>query len=441
MAGPGTGNSARDLDVHSATKVGLLLVLMVDALGFIATVMSPPHLLANRSGLVVLTVATAVVAPLGMRLLWSRLSWNLLYVVAILVIGLFALGMSFAGSRLQLGVMFYVLVAIFASYYFTFRKAVSIVGFIALAWAVQLATQEGNEAALARWLYVVGSLIISVMFVNSLVRAAERSAEREKTAREAEEAARRELAQLNHALEAKVEEQVAEVERLGRLRRFLSPNLADVVVNSEHESFLEPHRREIAVFFVDLRGFTRFASATEPEDVLEVLRAYYASLGRAFARFEATVGPLQGDGVMAYFNDPFPCADPANKAVEMAEAIAGSLDELSVTWRAQGHDIGYGIGIAFGYATLGMIGFEGRQDYGPLGTVVNLGSRLCDVATPGQILVDRRTATAVSQRFECSLVQTMEIKGFRDPVDVLQVMRDGSVSRAAERLADEEPKI
>lgn len=419
----GSGSAARDLDVHSAAKVGLLLVLMVDALGFIATVMSPPHLLVNRTGLVVLTVVTAVLAPVGMRLLWSRFSWNLLYVVAVLVIGLFALGMSYAGPNLQLGVMFYVLVAIFASYYFPIRRAISIVALIALAWAVQLAVQAGNDAPLARWLYVVGSLVISVMFVNSLVRAAERSAEREKRAREDEEAARRELAHLNQALEAKVEEQVAEVERLGRLRRFLSPNLADVVVNSEHESFLEPHRREIAVFFIDLRGFTRFASATEPEDVLEVLRAYYENLGRAFARFEATVGPLQGDGVMAYFNDPFPCDEPANKAVEMAEAIAGSLDGLSDTWRARGYDLGYGMGIALGHATLGMIGFEGRQDYGPLGTVVNLASRLCDVATPGQILVDRRAASAVSNGFDCALVQSMEIKGFRDPVDVFQVRR------------------
>ena len=423
MLASGERSAARDLDVQSATKVGLLLVLVVDTLGFLTTVLSPPHLLVNRTGLVVLTVGTAVLSPLGLRLLWNRLSWGFLYGIAFLVVGAFGVGMYLAGPRVELGVMFYVVVAIFGFYYFPIGRALSLVIWIAVVWAVQLAVQDGHDAPFARWFYVIGVLLMSVMFVNSLVRAAERSAEREKKARAAEEEARRELARLNEALEAKVEEQVGEVERLGRLRRFLSPNLADVVVNSEHETFLEPHRREIAVVFIDLRGFTKFASATEPEDVLEVLRAYYDRLGVAFARFDATVGPLQGDGVMAYFNDPFPCEEPAVKAIEMADAIAGSLDELSVTWRGRGYDIGYGIGVAFGYATLGMIGFEGRQDYGPLGTVVNLGSRLCDLAMPGQILIDRRTATAAADRFDCSLVRTTELKGFRDPVDVFELVR------------------
>lgn len=422
--------SARQLDVRSASKVGVLLLCIVAALALVVTVPLPSRSLTNRTGLLILQGVSIVAFPLGLKLLWRRLSWTLVYYLVALAVTLVAITLYFAGPGAPFGVMNYVLIAIYASYYLSLRRAVSIVVLIAVAYAVQLVVQSGHTTPAARWLWVVGVIGISVTFVNSLVRKAERSAERETKAREAEtkareaeEGARLELARANEALEARVAEQVGEMERLGRLRRFLSPNLADVVVGSENESFLEPHRREIAVFFIDLRGFTRFASATEPEDVLEVLRAYYDKLGLAFSRFEATVGPFQGDGVMAYFNDPFPCPDPAGKAVEMAGSIADSLDALGDAWRAKGHDLGYGMGIAFGHATLGMIGFEGRQDYGPLGTVVNLASRLCDIATPGQILVDRRTASAVSDGFDCALVQTMEINGFRDPVDVLEVRR------------------
>jgi class 3 adenylate cyclase len=424
--------SARQLDVHAALKVGLLLLMIVVALAFVATVILPSRLLVDRTALLILQALSLAIFPLATKLLWERFSWTLLYLVVVIVVALIALTLYFAGPGAPFGVMNYVLIAIYASYYFSLRRTISIVVLIAFAYAVQLAVQSGHTVPVARWLWVVGVIGISVTFVDSLIRRAERSAEREmkareaeQTARQAEEIARLELARANEALEARVSDQVREMERLGRLRRFLSPNLADVVVGSENESFLEPHRREIAVFFIDLRGFTRFASAAEPEDVLEVLRAYYDKLGLAFSRFEATVGPLQGDGVMAYFNDPFPCADPAGKAVEMAGSIADSLDALGAAWDEKGYDLGYGMGIAFGHATLGMIGFEGRQDYGPLGTVVNLASRLCDIATPGQVLVDRRTASAVSQRFECNIVQTVEIKGFRDPVDVFQAIRSG----------------
>jgi class 3 adenylate cyclase len=425
MAESGKTSGTRELDVRAAARTGVFVVMLCSVLGLIGTVGSPTHLMANRTGLLITAASGLVVTPLALRLMWNHMSWNLLYFAVILVACGFALGTYFGGSRIQFGVMLYVIVAIYASYYFSLIRAVIMVGLIALAWGLQLGLQEGWEAPVIRWVYVLGVLIVSVGFVNSLVRVAERSAQREKKAREAEEKARLELAELNEALEAKVAEQVTEMEHLGRLRRFLSPNLADVVVGSEHEAFLEPHRREIAVFFIDLRGFTAFASATEPEEVLEVLRAYYEKLGAAFARFEATVGPIEGDGVMAYFNDPFPCEAPAVRAVEMAHAIADSLEELSSVWRGKGFDLGYGIGIAFGYATLGMIGFEGRQDYGPLGTVVNLASRLCDLATSGQILVDRRTATAVSARFGSDLVRSTEIRGFRDPVDVFQVAGDG----------------
>ena len=412
---------ARELDVVSAARVGVLLVFMCSGLGLIATLGSPSHLLASRKGLLITCLLALVLTPPIFWLLRNRLTWNLLYLATIIGVGGFAIGTFFGGPRVQFGVMLFVIVAIYASCYFSIIRAAIIVGLIALAWALQLGLQEGNEAPVIKWIYVLGILIISVTFVKSLVRVAERSAQREKKARDAEKTARIALAQLNQALEAKVAEQVTEMDRLGRLRRFLSPNLADVVVSSEHEEFLEPHRREIAVFFIDLRGFTAFASSTEPEEVLDVLRAYYEKLGAAFARFEATVGPIEGDGVMAYFNDPFPCPEPAVRAVEMASAIAQSLDELSTTWRGKGYDLGYGMGISFGYATLGMIGFEGRQDYGPLGTVVNLASRLCDLATSGQILVDRRTATAVSAHYASDLVQSTEIRGFRDPVDVFQV--------------------
>jgi hypothetical protein len=219
-------------DVRSAAKVGVLLVGICSVFGLIATVGSPPHLLASKKGLVIPIVLGLIVTPLALRLMWTRMTWNLLYFAAILAVGGFALASYYAGPRIQVGVMLFVILAIYASYYFSLLRAVSIVGLIGVAWAVQLALQPGNEAPVIRWIYVIGILIVSVTFVNSLVRVAERSARREKKARDAEKTARLELAELNQALEEKVADQVTEMERLSRLRRFLSPNLAESLFSS-----------------------------------------------------------------------------------------------------------------------------------------------------------------------------------------------------------------
>ena len=194
----------------------------------------------------------------------------------------------------------------------------------------------------------------------------------------------RELASLNADLAARVQAQVAEIENLGRLRRFLSPQLADVVASEGNEHLLESHRREIAVLFADLRGWTAFSETTEPEEVMGVIRAFHSAMGELLREYEATVGWFAGDGVMAWFNDPFPTPDPAARAAAMAVEMRAAMAELTATWRGRGHELAFAVGIAVGYATLGTIGFEGRYDYGAVGSVMNLASRLCDEAGPDQ---------------------------------------------------------
>ena len=227
-------------------------------------------------------------------------------------------------------------------------------------------------------------------------------------------AARDELAELNHTLEDRVAEQVDEIAGLGRLRRFLSPQIADAVVAARSEDGanpLAPHRRQIAVVFCDLRGFTHFSNTSQPEDVLDVLEAYYDVVGGFVRDYDATVGTFLGDGIMAYFNDPVPCEDPAWMAVAMAGDLRVALDELCEGWERRGYDLSYGIGIAYGYATLGTIGFEGRTDYTPLGSVVNLASRLSDEAQRREILLDGRAYAAVDGRVVAH-ERRLDLKGF-----------------------------
>jgi class 3 adenylate cyclase len=232
------------------------------------------------------------------------------------------------------------------------------------------------------------------------------SAEAERLA-VAEHAAREELAELNRTLEARVQEQVGEIEGLGRLRRFVPAQVADAVLADA----AAPHRRQIAVVFLDLRGFSTFANHSDPEELLDVLEAYYAVAGAAIRESGATAGPFQGDGLLAYFNDPVPCDDPAGRAVAMALAVREPLEALCLRWSRRGFDLGYAMGIAFGYATLGTVGFEDRSDYLPLGSVVNLALRLRDEAEWGEILIDGRTHHAVEGRVEAEPCQ-VELKGF-----------------------------
>jgi adenylate cyclase len=230
-----------------------------------------------------------------------------------------------------------------------------------------------------------------------------------------------ELAAWNQELEARVAGQVSQIERMGRLRRFLSPQLAELIVDSGDESFLESHRREIVVVFCDLRGFTPFAEASEPEEVMGVLEQYFAALGDLIFRFEGTLERFAGDGLMVFFNDPVRCDDGAARAIRMAVAMRTRVRGLAETWAHEGHDLALGIGIAQGYATLGRIGFDGRHDYAAIGSVTNLASRLCADAEPWQILVTERVFSAAGPIAVGEDAGVRELRGFSRSIHAIDV--------------------
>jgi len=225
----------------------------------------------------------------------------------------------------------------------------------------------------------------------------------------------------NRTLEQRVAAQLAEIERLGSLKRFLPPQLAELIVSAGDERLLESHRREITVVFCDLRGFTAFAETAEPEEVMDVLRQYHEALGQLIFRHEGTLERFVGDGLVVLFNDPLPCPDPGARAVRMAIAMRACIGELSRSWRKHGHQLGFGVGIAQGYATLGRIGFEGRFDYAAIGPVSNLASRLCDEASDGEILVSQRLLATVEDLVEAEPVGELTLKGFVRPVMAYRV--------------------
>ncbi|MEA2879314.1 MAG: hypothetical protein QOF14_4510 [Hyphomicrobiales bacterium] len=240
------------------------------------------------------------------------------------------------------------------------------------------------------------------------------------------EAQSQELRTLNQGLEQRVDEQVGEIERVGRLRRFLPPQVADLIVSSGTEKQLESHRREITALFCDLRGFTGFSETSDPEDVMALLREYHKAIGEIIFRHGGTLERFAGDGVMVIFNDPVPLPNPALSAVQMALEMRAAIGGLIEKWRRLGHELGFGIGIAHGYATLGTIGFEGRFDYAAIGTVSNVASRLCDEAQPGQILVSPRVLLAVEDAVSVEPVREMALKGIRRPMLVHNVVGAGT---------------
>jgi adenylate cyclase len=230
-----------------------------------------------------------------------------------------------------------------------------------------------------------------------------------------------ELAAFNRELEERVKAQVDELERLGRLRRFLSPQLADLVVSSGDESFLESHRREITVVFCDLRGFTAFAETVEPEDVMHVLGEYHAGMGDLVHRYEGTLERFTGDGLMVFFNDPIPVDDAPVRAVRMAVAMRGRFGQLAEEWSRRGFDLQIGIGVAQGHATLGRIGFEGRSDYAAVGSVTNLAARLCEEAGPGRLLISQRVYAATEHLLIADPVGELSLRGFSRPTRAYDV--------------------
>ncbi|HEY3181162.1 MAG TPA: response regulator [Casimicrobiaceae bacterium] len=224
------------------------------------------------------------------------------------------------------------------------------------------------------------------------------------------------LQEWNMKLEERVREQVGELERLSQLKRFFSPAVADAIVTVGANSILTPHRREICYVFVDLRGFTAFTDAAEPEEVQTVLRDYHAAMGRLIAEHEGTLDRFAGDGILVFFNDPLPTPEPGKRAARMALSMRECFAPLRDQWAKLGYELDLGMGIAQGYATLGAFGFEGRWDYSAIGGVVNLASRLCGEAKPGQILIDRRTRAALDDTFKVETVGPIVLKGYNQPV-------------------------
>jgi adenylate cyclase len=232
----------------------------------------------------------------------------------------------------------------------------------------------------------------------------------------------RELADWNQKLEQRVSEQVALLDRLGRLKRFFSPQLAELIVAGGADDPLATHRRDLTVCFLDLRGFTAFAESVEPEEVMGVLREYHAEMGRLIMEHEGTLERFTGDGMMVFFNDPVPVPNAAERTVRMALAMRKRVAEMLVSWRRMGYELELGIGIAQGYATIGAIGYEGRWDYGAIGTVTNLAARLCGEARPGQILVSKRLLAATAELFQVESVGELALKGLHRPVTAYNII-------------------
>jgi len=235
------------------------------------------------------------------------------------------------------------------------------------------------------------------------------------------EARTAEVQALNAGLESRVEQQVGEIERMGRLKRFLSPQVADAVLSSGNEKLLSSHRALLGILFCDIRGFTGFCEMAEPEETIEVLQTYHEQMGALIAEHSAGVDTRAGDGIMVIFNDPLPCDDPAGDALRLGLAMRERMEELCKGWRRHGHKLGFGVGISLGYATVGMVGSEGRYDYTASGTAVNLAARLCDKAGDGEILLSPRAYSSVEEKFTADAIGELSLKGIHEPVEVFKV--------------------
>lgn len=236
------------------------------------------------------------------------------------------------------------------------------------------------------------------------------------------------LRDLNRTLEERVRSQVSEIEKLARLKQFLSTEVADLITAEGKESLLDSHRRLIACLFCDVRNFTTFSEAVEPEEVMDVLQAFHEGIGQLVAKHGGTIGYRAGDGMMVIFNDPLPCDDPAADAAKLAFEMKSAFADIQARWRALGHDLGLGIGIAYGYATLGLIGSEGRYDYTAIGNVVNIAARLCDRAEDGQVLVDKRAQLEIDGAARTEPIGLLDLKGMGVQVETFEVTALGAAA-------------
>jgi adenylate cyclase len=244
------------------------------------------------------------------------------------------------------------------------------------------------------------------------------------------------LSSWNQLLEKRVTDQLVEIERIGRLQRFLAPQVAKMIASSDMpEAQLTSHRRDVTVVFCDLRGFTSFTESSEPEEVMAVLREYHESLGELIFRYEGTLERFLGDGIMIIFNDPIPCADHTERAVRLALDMRESVDRLAKAWHRKGHTLGFGIGIASGYATLGQIGFEHRREYTAIGSVTNLASRLCGEARSGQIVTSQRVFGSVEDSVEAAPIGDLTLKGFNRPIPAYDILRWRGSAQASDASA------
>jgi class 3 adenylate cyclase len=382
------------------TGFGLSAMVLTPSLGAHRTllfVVATPALVAGLAVFVILLV----ISPHQIRRMAPASALVILMVTPVLAsIAMWGYGPDFA-----VWATVYVAAPMFAFYIMRLRWALLCASLVLIGFGIVVALEDGWFAPFAQWTAVT-AIVFATAVIMGLI------AERADTLAESEHEMRLELAELNHTLEDRVEEQVTEIERLGELRRFLSPQVADAVMSGEAEEVTRPHRRRIAVFFCDLRRFTAFTNNAEPEEVIGVLDAYYGVVGGLLRRYDATVGDYAGDGIMAYFGDPVPREDSALAAVEMTREIAGLMSPVVTEWQRRGYDLDYGVGLAYGYATLGVVGFDGRYDYKPVGGVVNLAARLCAKAGPGQVLIDHPTYAATSERFASEHFGDLELKGY-----------------------------
>lgn len=335
----------------------------------------------------------------------------------LLLAGVFiSLGLYGAGpDDFMIATVVYLQPLIFACYLLRTPVAFAHIGFLALGFGAALVASPSIRHPVAQWVFLVGIGSSGALILGRLADSASRMAR-------SEYSARAQLAEANDTLEHRVADQVDELERLGRLRRFLSRPVADAIADDTSE-ILAPHRRPIAVFFCDLRGFTSFSTNAEPEDVVEVLGEYYSTMGHYLDAHKATFGSFAGDGIMAYFNDPLPVDNPTRAAVGMALELAVALDRLVTHWHQVGYELNFGIGIAYGHATLGVVGYEERSEYTALGSVVNLAARLSDQAAGGQILLDGRAASQLGETDAVVPDGDRVLKGMPHPIAVFEVVR------------------
>ncbi|MEZ0577518.1 adenylate/guanylate cyclase domain-containing protein [Nocardioides sp. MH1] len=370
--------------VHpAAMRVIGCVVLAVSVLVLLGLLLPSPRVLRRYSPL------AGLVAVLSMGFVSSAAMWAV-------------------GPHFGIVTVFYLEALPFAFYLFELRWALLAAANAIAGCGVVMFAQDGWAGPVVQWATVASTVVAVSWILGVIAQRADRLAT-------SEHAARLEVAELNRTLEERVATQVEEIERLGGLRRFLTPQVADAVLSADGEELIRPHRQQIAVFFCDLRGFTAFTKESEPEEVVADLDQYYRTVGEVLQRHGATIGGYAGDGIMAYLGDPVPHAEPARAAVAMVADLRAPLDALVAEWQRRGHDLSYGIGLAYGYATLGVVGFDGRYDYTPLGGVVNLAARLCGGAASGQVLVDHATYAELDRTVACAPVEGLELKGLGTP--------------------------